>query len=1047
VIQTVKPSSIKSAKDLVELVSKRLVGLTARRLGFSIGLYGPAGIGKTQTALGLVQASPCRFQIVQASSSIKLLTNIVRGSKKLAGVIQRNVERLQNSEPIEHHTLMNVYAAMFGAQAPFVLLVEDLHEANAEQLEFWYALAKMVKGLAGVGLIYTSRSVFIEPIENIVLEPLNAEQSQDLLEDHFKAKIPTAALDWIFQRCAGNPLFTIEFANYLTNHDSLWNDGRVWKWREPLENSMPNTVEAVIGQWLSDLPLSLEARVAIEAKAYFETRAPAQGLNDRVWEELSNLSAEHIVLAKQQLQMLDVLHQNVFAHPLYREVTFQNTNQNEIERFALRALRLFEKHNSVLILLFLSEAKLDQMVALELLDRLANDSEQLGQLVSAGWLNARAVEFAEGERKGRLAFKAAKALRDVDVLRSLELVEIASYCLADNVDALILLTNLLVTQRKAVELKSILLRFPESVKNQLSWAENLVRWYYVLDDYKTLKNLLDQYPELESTSNLSVLFFLVRFFEMMEEKDKVIRLAQRFDFTDIGNLTALEYIRVLQIESIVFEIQQNYLEKEAVFHKIIQIARKNSIKSSLCESLYFRGIVRREKLSKVNEALEDFTEAVRVSEEIGLLISYYSNRLEIGIIKTLFGEFEIAEKIILEAKSYFKQTSVNQCILCCEYLVDLYNLWNTNHKNLLISKYINEAIELFEIIKTPYYIPNIVQMRAILALQLGKLEQCLEFANQLLAEYQDFKAQALRIQGLALVALNHKEAAIDAFKRAMVVFQEELNIREEQVTGLELDNLTRDVTSAQERLEWFKERNLNAYIQLARRYFPELIETVQIISKPTLESSAVLEVLGQMRIKLEGKTEVVRGQKRQELLALLLIARMEGQLEIKMDDLRETLYPDHNLKDGSNALRQTIHKIRSSYPQNFIVTTNHGYALGNINSDAEMFLKEGNTNLWSDTFLNGLQLDAGDSILENLNIRLHSRATDLLEHDPKEAVRVAGILLVSNPYDLEALRLQCLGLRQLSQHSALKRTYQKAQISFLEIGEHLPETWAQFLEA
>jgi AAA domain len=1041
VTQLLNPSSTASAQIQLALVSKRLVGLTARRTGFCIGLFGNAGIGKTHTALQLLQASPCRFQVTQSTVGIQALTNTLRGSKKLATVIERNVQRIQNGERLELQTLIDVYAAMLSAQAPFVLLVEDMHEASAEQLEFWNALCKLVTRLSGVAIIQTSRVSFTDPVENIALEPLTPKQSKSSLEEHLNAKLPVAALDWVYSRCAGNPLFTLEFADFLTRHDALWNDGKTWKWREPLENTLPNTVEAIIRQWLSDLTLSAETRVVLEARAYFETRAPGQVLDDLIWATICQLPLETLQLARQQLETFKVLQNNVFAHPLYREVTDQSLKSVDRKTMSLRMLQCFTAEKSQLILCFLDDAQLERNAALTLLEEAAKQAEAVGNKSNVGWLLARATEFAEGEYKGVLAFQAAQALEWVDVHKAVELAEIAASLQPENTEALFHLAELLVGQGRNTESEAVILRLPEAMKHGLAWAERLVLWYRHADDNSLVLNLLRHYPELEFSQNLGVLSSVVQFLIGMREHDWAVRFAKVALHLDQTNLSVQQQIKVLDIQSLIAELDRDFAQYDVFQSKVIDLALEHQLPIHACQGLYRRGSIR-QLINQDQLALGDLEAASKIAEEIGHLRAYHSNQLVIGKISSLLGAFESAEKKLLSAKAYFEKTSTDLCVLSCEALTDLYELWSEPRKKILITHYAQEAIRYFNIAQTPEYMSNILRLQAILTFSLGQLEQCLEFTNQL-REIGQFSA----LRGKALIALQCSNEAIQAFQEAIQATREENCTREEQVIGLELDNLTRNTASAQERLEWFQSRGLQAYVKLAQRYFPEFLETNPKTLTTNLENLGTLEVLGQIRMRTDGKTEVVRGQKRQELLALLLHARMEGQSEIQVDDLRETLYPYQGLKEGSNALRQTIHKTRSSYGQNVIVTTSNGYALGNVTSDAESFLNDGNTSLWRNPYLNGLQLDSMDSIQENLNLRLHLRATDLLETNPSETTRLADILLASNPYDLEALRLKCLGLRQLSQHAALKRTYQKARVLFLEIGEHLPETWAKFLNA
>ena len=134
------------------------------------------------------------------------------------------------------------------------------------------------------------------------------------------------------------------------------------------------------------------------------------------------------------------------------------------------------------------------------------------------------------------------------------------------------------------------------------------------------------------------------------------------------------------------------------------------------------------------------------------------------------------------------------------------------------------------------------------------------------------------------------------------------------------------------------------------------------------------------------------------------------------------------------------------FGSNIIASTEAGYALGGITSDAEVFLETGDTRLWRGEYLEDMNLSGDDTVRETLHLALRSRAEFLLETDPNEAARVGRLLCAADPYDRESLRLTLRALRAADNHKSLKNTYARARIDLLEIGEVLPERWADFLE-
>ena len=207
-----------------------------------------------------------------------------------------------------------------------------------------------------------------------------------------------------------------------------------------------------------------------------------------------------------------------------------------------------------------------------------------------------------------------------------------------------------------------------------------------------------------------------------------------------------------------------------------------------------------------------------------------------------------------------------------------------------------------------------------------------------------------------------------------------------------------------------------------------------------------LQVLGKMQLLISGKPEPVRGGKRKELLAALLEARIVGRSEISRLDLFDTLYPDTLEAQASAALSSLVYQLRELSGPETILSSDGGYTLGGITSDAEAFLETGDTRLWRGEYLEGSDLGIGETVRETLHLALRNRAESLLETDPTEAARVGRLLCSADPYDLENLHLTLRALRAADNHKGLKSTYARARTGLLEIGEVLPERWADFLE-
>jgi hypothetical protein len=206
-----------------------------------------------------------------------------------------------------------------------------------------------------------------------------------------------------------------------------------------------------------------------------------------------------------------------------------------------------------------------------------------------------------------------------------------------------------------------------------------------------------------------------------------------------------------------------------------------------------------------------------------------------------------------------------------------------------------------------------------------------------------------------------------------------------------------------------------------------------------------LEVLGPVRLT-NGETKAIKGRKRQALLAYLLEARIAGKPEVSKIELIDALNPDVDEPRALNALRVEVHELRAQLNPDVIVTTNTGYRLGEIQTDAETFLETRDTRLWRAAYLDGISFERDDdSGYQLITGTLHECALELIDSNPLEAARVMRLLVMLEPFDLEFLRTKLRAFRASNNHRALGRAYDKARVRLREVGESLPGAWADFL--
>ena len=305
-------------------------------------------------------------------------------------------------------------------------------------------------------------------------------------------------------------------------------------------------------------------------------------------------------------------------------------------------------------------------------------------------------------------------------------------------------------------------------------------------------------------------------------------------------------------------------------------------------------------------------------------------------------------------------------------------------------------------------------------------------------------ARVISARATAYNSLGRFVEALGSFQQALKLMQQAGALLEAAKIQLEIAGLTKDFDTAQTLLKWFLERDLLNTANIARRYFPELAsDTPRVLTM----TQTKLEVFGAMQFVTENSSLPVRGQKRRELLALLLEARIAGRKEVARLELLDALYPNSDEMESGASLKDIVYQVREIAGSSSILTSENGYALGEITTDAETFLETGNTQLWRGAYLDGLNLERNnETVRETLHFALRSNANSLLESDPTEAARIGRLLCDFDPYDLEALQLTVKALRAAQNHKTLSRVYIKARDQLLEIGEVLPMHWQDFLE-
>lgn len=162
------------------------------------------------------------------------------------------------------------YLGLVAAIAPLVLVIEDIQWADDGVLDFVEYLARWGEGpIAIVCLarheLFDRRPTWGGGIANattIVLEPLTAGETDQLVEGLLAGGLPPVLRDRVVRLADGNPLFAEELIRMFVDRGVLRPADGTWELVRPLEEvEVPSSVQAVLAARLDGLPGD-EKRVA-----------------------------------------------------------------------------------------------------------------------------------------------------------------------------------------------------------------------------------------------------------------------------------------------------------------------------------------------------------------------------------------------------------------------------------------------------------------------------------------------------------------------------------------------------------------------------------------------------------------------------------------------------------------------------------------------------------------------------------------------------------------------------------------------------------------
>jgi tetratricopeptide (TPR) repeat protein len=1008
-----------------------------KRKGVAVGIWGEAGIGKSYQVTGLLRELLCRQASFHATTPLTTLAKTLPRPEKLALWATRGLERLEQGETLEPSTILDALGATLAGLAPFVLHLEDLHEANTERLEFIQNLARMVQRIKGVGLIVTSRTEQPEPFVTVRLEPLPPESSSLLLEQELKAILPGQALTWLYDKAAGNPLYTLEYLRYLTRQGFLWSDGKSWHWRKPEGQFMPVTVEALIEQLLIQAKAEPLQRYVLETKALLPLNA-----SDELWCKVARVNAQELETAVTALSHQGVFQGKGFAHPLFREVTLKTmgvARKRDLSRRAINALEAEPDQAA----LFVEEAGLEREQSLEILKRAVEQTKERNKVEAARFL-AKAVNYATGEEKGKLALGAAEKLEPFNLVEATQLAEVAWNSQPQDETSVYFLAELYARQGRSQDVERVLAKLSNEQRTGEDWLFKLFKLKSKSSQHTAALEMFATFPILQQIKDAETLgLFAASLMNLGNYQEAEVICVRALKLVHPGSSMEAKLLGILASIS---SSTGDYSQALAYYQRSLEVLKDSDNQFAYATTL-FNASATLIYFSDYVTAQSYLTEALTLYREMGDGLSSAETQGRLGAILAEMGDYQGAEDVLLESRDVLLRVEPSGFLVDCECsLSSLYFYWGSAHSKPLVLKYASKALELARQLSGARIISHALVFTAIAEVENGNPKKGLAHAQEALELSQQLGnpqrlCMANWVKALALEALHASSEAHSFFCEALTLAQQLKATFLEHKIGLELDRLNNDIDSARDRLKWFEERGLMNGANIARRYFPELAETTP--SPEIVETNLRLEVLGSMQIFANGKQGLVRGRKRKELFACLLEARLAGRSHLSHLDLADKLHPE-NPDENLETLKQLVYQVRVAFGQTVIITTGNGYALGAISSDAETFLENGDTNLWRGEYLEGVTSSDG-TVSDALHHALSGRIEALLETDPAEAARIGRMLVNAEPYELESWRLILKAVRQSSTLQSVEKLYRECRKRLAEVGEVLPESWEVFL--
>lgn len=984
--------------------------LAARGRGVTACLSGPAGIGKSYRANAFLSSLPCRSLHVLADAPAANIFRMVPALPREPEWVSNVIRRQERGETVPAQQLATALHARLNLHVPVVLLVDHLHRCTPAQLEFWQALGELVRGSKGVGLLGLTRTQAPAGWAEVSVEPLYRAESDALTEVTLGSKAPQPFLDWLYDRAQGHPLYTLELIRHAQRQGAVQIlDGQA-RWKRPERESLPPTLEGLVRSLLPPHLSEESWRVLAELLL---TNQPPQATPEVL----------------KQLEDLGLCEDGQLSHPLYREALLPLMPPSLLGTILEELSARGRLGNPLQAAQLLSRVDLPLHTAHCILKAGAQHAELLEDWATAASLWEKASQPLQAARcwcetTGERA-QARKHLRVLLQQGDLEWGEFAT-----------------LWAKAGEGLDELLSAVPASLHSEMTekfrWAE-----FDGANKEKTLRLWEALSPDLQERAGASVLNNVGRdyFFQKHDLKlaEELLNRARQLNDPQLqsvvlGNLGLIPLYRGDNLAALA------YFEQALQHLPVISSEKKRRDRESV--TLYNISMCL-SNLGRNEEALELAQKLADQAYADGDIIDYADNLLRVGQYLMSLGQFQEANDVFMRSYDILRSSDVAVKQKLYSYLIPLHFHWMSEPSPILLAHYVTELEGL--ILSHPTY--PWLQAYFLLALGLAAcgqpdaaehyLEKGLELSRQ------NKVRQGLRygrwVRSVILAERGEWGAAAEALKTESEEGSEEdrlLNLWAAYYRGdtAELERLSAAELATGDALEVH-----SVNLRWQQR---------EIISSPLAQPVAALphlHVLGDIRM-YQPDGAPFKSRSGAHLLVLLLCARLTGEDGLSQTELAEELFPERDEPNALRALRRLLTRLREVLGPGVVRQSGERLLLGDIQSDAELFLQTQEPELWRGLFLNDdLGGEFTDAARTLLLTRLEGLVGAFLDTDPEAAERLAALLCRHEPYEKRLLALQLRAHDAANHPRQAGAAYRRAREHYAEVGETLPDNWQTFL--